>query len=994
MTAFVAALALLGGCTDGTLVPPEDVAALHTWPASAEVDPGQGVAFAAWFVRTTGDSVPAGVTWSATGGTIDTAGRFTAPASPGSVWVVARDASGTGAADSSHVAVRAPDPSLPASIQVTPRVVSLHVGAASALTARVANAQGATLTGTPIGWWSSASSVAVVDGHGRVSATGEGVARIVARVTGTALADTAEVEVARAPVATVSVLPGGATLQVGAETDFTAALFGPGGEPLQGRTVAWTSSDTAVARVDAGGRAVALAPGTTRITALAEGVEGAADLTVTLAPPPPPPAVASVDVGPLTATVPMGATTHFAAIPRAADGTALTGRVVTWSVVHPAVAAMAPDGGATGLSAGTTVVRASVEGVTGSGTLTVTDTATVVGSVTVAPSVAAVETGQSVALSVVVRDLGDAVIEGVPVGWWSEAPAVATVGADGTVTGVAPGSAVIRAASGGVQGSATVTVSDAPPPPPPAVASVSIAPGAAALDVGGTAAFSATPRAADGSALAGRVVTWSVVDGSVASVSADGTVTALAPGATTLRATSEGVVGSAALTVADTVTVIGSVAVAPVSPALETGEAITLSATVRDTAGVVVAGAAVEWSSDSPGVASVNASGRVTGVAAGSAGITAKSGGVQGAATVTVSDPPPPAVASVSVSPSSSALAVGASTTLSATPRAADGTVLTGRDVVWSSGQSGVARVDDSGRVTGVAGGSTAITATVEGVSGSATVSVTAPGGAGLADECRSPGAGWIWCDDFDENRLSSYFEVDHAGGAFQRTAGVGADGSTGMRVEFSAGQVGAGSLHLAVGRTPQSYMAPADAGTADYRELYWRVYVKNDAGWTGGGGEKLSRAFIFASPSNWSQAMIAHVWSGGAGENHLFLDPVRGTDASGNLVTTQYNDFANMTWLGGDASATPIFDAAHVGSWYCVEAHVRLNTAGQTDGVFELWIDDALEAQRTGLNWLGDFSAYGLNAVYLENYWNGGAPRSQGRTLDNFVVSTQRIGC
>ena len=66
MTAFVAALALLGACTDGTLVPPEDVAALHTWPASAEVDPGQGVAFAAWFVRTTGDSVPAGVTWSAT----------------------------------------------------------------------------------------------------------------------------------------------------------------------------------------------------------------------------------------------------------------------------------------------------------------------------------------------------------------------------------------------------------------------------------------------------------------------------------------------------------------------------------------------------------------------------------------------------------------------------------------------------------------------------------------------------------------------------------------------------------------------------------------------------------------------------------------------------------------------------------------------------------------------------------------------------------------
>ncbi|MBT8405076.1 MAG: hypothetical protein KJP18_14530, partial [Gemmatimonadetes bacterium] len=81
-------------------------------------------------------------------------------------------------------------------------------------------------------------------------------------------------------------------------------------------------------------------------------------------------------------------------------------------------------------------------------------------------------------------------------------------------------------------------------------------------------------------------------------------------------------------------------------------------------------------------------------------------------------------------------------------------------------------------------------------------------------------------------------------------------------------------------------------------------------------------------------------------------------------------------------------------GSWYCVEARVRLNDAGQTNGVFQLWIDDVLEAERTGLNWVGAYSAYGLNAVYLENYWNSGSPVAQERYLDNFVVSTQRIGC
>lgn len=994
MTALVVFLALFGACTDGSVVPPDEIAALHTWPASAEVDPGQALAFAAWFIRTTGDSVPAGVTWSATGGTIDAGGRFTAPATPGSVWVVARDAAGSGAADSSHVAVRAPDPTIPASIQVTPRSVSLHVGATAALSARVANAVGGLLDGADVIWSSTAPAVAAVSGSGGVAGVDEGAARVVARVAGTALADSVDVTVTRAPVAAVSVLPGAITAQVGTSAGFTAAVFGPAGEPLTGRAVAWTSSDEAVATVDAAGRAAALTPGTSVITASAEGVEGTAVLTVTLAPPPPPAAVASVDVTPAVTSVPMGAARAFTATPRAADGSALAGRPVTWSVDQAGVASMAANGTAAGLAPGTTLVRATVEGVTGTATLTVTDTATVVGSVTVSPATAAVETGGTVALTATVRDAGGVILGGAAVAWSSDAPAVATVDAAGTVTAVAAGTAVIRAGSGGVEGVATVTVSDVPPPPPPAVASVEVNPAAASVDMGATAAFGATPRAADGSALTGRTVTWTVDHGAVASVAADGTVTGLTPGSTTVRATSEGVVGTAALTVVDTATVVGSVTVSPGAPALETGATTALTATVHDTAGAVVVGAPVAWSSDPPGVATVDAAGVVTAVSPGTAVVTANSGGVEGAATVTVTDPPPPAVATVDVSPSSTSLTVGATAALTATPRAADGSALTGRPVAWSTAQGGVASVNGSGTVTGVGAGTTTITATVEGVAGTASVTVTVPGGSGLADECQSPGPGWIWCDDFDQNRLSSYFEFDDGGGSFQRTAGAGADGSTGLRAQFSPGQVGAGSLHLAVGRTPQSYMAPADAGTADYRELYWRVYVKNDAGWTGGGGEKLSRAFIFASPSTWAQAMIAHVWSGGPGENHLFLDPVRGTDAAGTLVTTQYNDFANMTWLGGDTSDTPLFDAAHVGVWYCVEARVRLNTAGQSDGVFQLWIDDALEAERTGLNWLGAFSAYGLNAVYLENYWNSGSPQAQARTLDNFVVSTQRIGC
>ena len=72
----------------------------------------------------------------------------------------------------------------------------------------------------------------------------------------------------------------------------------------------------------------------------------------------------------------------------------------------------------------------------------------------------------------------------------------------------------------------------------------------------------------------------------------------------------------------------------------------------------------------------------------------------------------------------------------------------------------------------------------------------------------------------------------------------------------------------------------------------------------------------------------------------------------------------------------------------------MRLNDAGQSNGTFELWIDGSLDAQRTGLNWVGSYSAYGINALFLENYWNAGSPVAQDRFMDRLVVSTQRIGC
>jgi hypothetical protein len=278
-----------------------------------------------------------------------------------------------------------------------------------------------------------------------------------------------------------------------------------------------------------------------------------------------------------------------------------------------------------------------------------------------------------------------------------------------------------------------------------------------------------------------------------------------------------------------------------------------------------------------------------------------------------------------------------------------------------------------------------------------AVVAVTVVPLRGVVAECKIPGAAWIWCDDFEEDRLDRYFEHGSREGLFERTAGVGYGGSAAMRGRFTAaGQVDAGFLHLAFGKTPSVYFRTVDDGVRLYREIFWRVYVRYAPGWIGGGGNKLSRAQSIATPQ-FAQAMTALVWSGSAPGDpieYLAIIPASGTDFRRTLLTESYNDFRNITHLSTTWSKTAVFEAGSVGRWHCIEAHARLNDPGRSNGVLELWVDDRAEARQAGFNWIGRFSDYGINVVYLENYWNDGAPQPQERYFDNFVVSTERIGC
>ncbi len=354
----------------------------------------------------------------------------------------------------------------------------------------------------------------------------------------------------------------------------------------------------------------------------------------------------------------------------------------------------------------------------------------------------------------------------------------------------------------------------------------------------------------------------------------------------------------------------------------------------------------------------------------------------------------PPPVSTVTVSQPTVSLAVGDSVLLGATTRDSAGNLLQGRPVDWTTSDATVATVGSNGMVRAVGVGTATITATSEGKTAQSTVTVTGPP---AQAECATPGPGWLFCDDFEQNRLNQYFERDTANGSFVRVTSVGRNGSWGLRARWTVGQVGAGNWKVAFGRTPNAYIRAANPNdsTNVYRDIYWRVYVRRQPGWTGGGGDKLSRAMSLADP-NWAQAMMAHVWSGTNPQirDFLLVDPASGTDAAGNLMTTRYNDFANMRWFGFDTTTTALFSDANAGTWYCIEARARLNDAGQSNAVFQLWVNGTLEAQRTGFNWVGSYATYGINAVFFENWWDAGSPAIQERYWDNIVISTQRINC
>src|SRR6266516_2979578 len=263
-------------------------------PESVTLDPNQTQPFAASGRTAAGDTVPIDVTWTASAGSITSDGLYTADTSATDVTITATMTSAhvTG---TSRVRKRRVT-----QIFLTPDAVSLRTGGTQQFAA-----WGVRNTGDSVGVAVTYSATGGTITSGGLFTAGQtaGSYRVIAGLTNGSLADTSAVTVTASPVASVTVAPSSAGIQVGDTLRLTATPRDSAGNVLSGRTITWSSDSSAVATVNASGLVTGVASGSATIRATSEGKSGTAAITVTALPPPPPPPppVATVTVSPSSA---------------------------------------------------------------------------------------------------------------------------------------------------------------------------------------------------------------------------------------------------------------------------------------------------------------------------------------------------------------------------------------------------------------------------------------------------------------------------------------------------------------------------------------------------------------------------------------------------------------------------------------------------------------------------------------------------------------------
>ena len=414
-------------------------------------------------------------------------------------------------------------------------------------------------------------------------------------------------------------------------------------------------------------------------------------------PEPTPPAVSvtGVTLNKTSTSIQVGGTETLTATVSPKDA---ANKKVTWKSDKPTIAAVDANGKVTGVAAGEATITVTTEdgGKTATCKVTVSETSVAVTGVTLNKTETSIFVGGSETLTATVAP-ADATNQNVT--WKSDKPEIATVDANGKVTGVAVGEATITVTTedGGKTATCKVTVSDTEIK----VTGVTLNKTALTLNIGANETLTATVAPADAT---NKKVTWKSSDAAVATVDANGKVTAVKAGEATITVTTEDGGKTATCKVTVQPKLVSEITLAAL--AIYVGESKAITATVKPDDAT---NKALTWTSSDETVATVDATGKVTGKKIGTATITATArdgSGVSGSCTVTVVS----TVKKVTVEPATLTLGKNKSYTLTATVNAQPGT---DTGVTWTSSDETVATVDAAGKVTATdKAGTVTITAT------------------------------------------------------------------------------------------------------------------------------------------------------------------------------------------------------------------------------------------------------------------------------------------
>ena len=418
----------------------------------------------------------------------------------------------------------APDASVMA-LHVVPDPVQLNSGQTGGLAVTGTNASNQPISPIHVGWTSRNPDIASVDGTGTVQAsTFEGTTWVVAR-TATNVADSTLVAV-HAAVAGIAIAPASTSVVRGDSVQLVATLTDAGGHPITNRSAAWSSSDASTASVGQSGWVKGAALGGASITATAEGKSAAATVTVVTP-------VEGVSVAPSAVTLTsLTATQPFTAAPVPKPGVAIArvgGLPVSWKTSAPAIASVDNSGNVTAVTNGTATITATIDGVDGSTTVNVKQSAVALHITPKTGRVTALKLTQAF-LSGGVDAKGQLVPEAFST-WSSLDPTVASVDANGVATSLARGTARIVVSNGALADTAMFSVFQAE-----YAISAFATPGA--LTVGQSAQIKAEVDDINGQAVAGAPLAYASLTPSIVTVTASGVIQAISGGTGQVQVTS------------------------------------------------------------------------------------------------------------------------------------------------------------------------------------------------------------------------------------------------------------------------------------------------------------------------------------------------------------------------------------------------------------------------------------------------------------------------